>query len=343
MSIKTFQSPGGDPLLLFLVLSVAMHVMLVWGLTRSGWLASPVLRSTGAEPIAVDVVRPPYSAAQKTEPRLKNVVKLPLIETQNLSKEKKTPTHASDRTQSVEKETYPEPGRGRGGSLPFLPSPQAKPEAIRKGGEGGAPKGGLVKGVQKAPSSSPATREEEGTVETKPAPLAKAAPGEETYGAPGKAGEGTGPEGLAAGRTKAPNETIIRPPVPSLFPSEERIAELTKRYESEPQKGERGKVLQLNTSETRYAKYVNDSLVPPIEFRMGRGLAAKKGWTGNLLVDFTVKKDGSLGDIVLVRSSGNPALDDDTIISLKLAAPFTPMPEKFDMEEITIRGIFIYY
>lgn len=345
MSIKTFQSPGGDPLLLFLVLSVAMHVMLVWGLTRSGWLASPVLRSTGGEPIAVDVVRPPYSAAQKTEPRLKNVVKLPPIETQNLSKEKKTPTHASERAQSVEKETYPEPGGGRGGSLPSPPSPQAKPapEAIRKGGEGGAPKGGLVKGAQRAPSSSPATREEEGTVETKPAPSVKVAPGEETFTAPGRTGREAGLDGLAAGRTKAPNETIIRPPVPSLFPSEERIAELTRRYESEPQKGERGKVLQLNTSETRYAKYVNDSLVPPIEFRMGRGLAAKKGWTGNLLIDFTVKKDGSLGDIVLVRSSGNPALDDDTIISLKLAAPFTPMPEKFDMEEITIRGIFVYY
>jgi TonB family protein len=338
MSIKTFQRPGGDPFLLFLVLSVAVHLMLVWGLTRSDWLTSPVLRRTGGEPIAVDVVRLPSGAAQKAAPRLKTLVKLPPIETQDLSKEKKTPTHTSDRTQSVKKETYPEPGRGRAGRLPSPPPVKPVPEAIKKGVQEAAP----AKDVEKA-LSVPATKGDGGTAKAKTVPLAKAAPGEETYVVPGRAGERTGLDGLTAGRTKAPGETIIKPPMPSLFPSEERIAELTRRYESEPQQGERGKVLQLNTSETKYAKYVSDSLVPPIEFRMGKGLAAKKGWTGNLLIDFTVKKNGSLGDVVLVRSSGSPALDDDTITSLKLAAPFTPLPEKFDMEEITIRGIFVYY
>ncbi len=325
MSIKTFHRPEHDPLLFFLILSILMHMGLAWGLASSGWRGASLL-STEPAPITVDVVRLPEKKQAMEGP--KDIVRLPPVETQKLSKEKKTPTHASDRSQSVEKETYPEPGRGA--SLPRPLPPPLGPAVMYKGNAGSRAAKGVEKPLAGVPDGEPATR---------------ADAGDEAYGVPGKGVLDGTKDGVAgaAGAVKRPGETIIVPPKPNLFLTEDRIAELTRKYESEPQKGERGKVLQLNTSESKYAKYVNDSLVPPIEFRMGRGTAARKGWVGNLLIDFTVKKDGSLGSIELVRSSGNPALDDDTIISLKLAAPFTPLPAGFEMEEIKIRGIFVYY
>ncbi|MDP2689365.1 MAG: energy transducer TonB [Deltaproteobacteria bacterium] len=327
MSIKTFHRPEHDPLLFFLILSILMHMGLAWGLASSSWRGASLFSRPEPAPITVDVVRLPEKKQAMEGPR--DIVKLPPLSTQKLSKEKKTPTHASDRSQSVEKETYPEPGRGA--SLP-RPVPLPPGPVVTDKGKVGGVANGAEKPLAGVPDGESATRAEAGG---------------EAYGVPGKGVLDGVKEGVknggGVGIAKKPGETIIVPPKPNLFLTEDRIAELTRKYESEPQKGERGKVLQLNTSESKYAKYVNDSLVPPIEFRMGRGTAARKGWVGNLLIDFTVKKDGSLGSIELVRSSGNPALDDDTIISLKLAAPFTPLPAGFEMEEIKIRGIFVYY
>jgi len=330
MSIKTFHTPEGDRILFFLILSILMHMGAVWALTSVGGLGY-FTRSPAAPPapITVDVVRlPDNKPAPAIEPS-RRIVKLPPVETQKLSKEKKPATHLADRSQSVERETYPEPvagvAAGRRSVTPPAPVTSPQKQAEKNGGKGKAEAGnGEIK--------------TSGARGTAGAHLAPATEGEDTY-AESSGGAGTG----VAGQEKNAGETIIVPPRPNLFLTEERLSELARRYESEPQKGERGKVLQLNTSESRYAEYVTESLVPPIEFRMGRGLAARKGWLGNLLMDFTVKKDGSLGQIVLVRSSGNPALDDDTITSLKLASPFPPLPGNFEMEEITIRGIFVYY
>lgn len=320
MSIKTFHTPQGDRILFFLILSILMHMAVVWALTSGGWLkAFSRPRTDPYSPITVDVVRLPESRAGAELPR--TIVKLPPVETQDLSKEKKPSTHISDRSQSVEKEVYPAPDL----------TPAARPAAPKQATQSAPAK--QAKQAKQAKGESGGGAGEKG-----PARLAPALEGEDTYPA-GASGAGTG----ATGRVKKPGETIIVPPKPNLFLTEDRISELIHKYESEPQKGERGKILQLNTSESKYAEYVTESLVPPIEFRMSKGLAARKGWLGNLLIDFTVNKDGSLGTIDLVKSSGNPALDDDTITSLKLASPFPPLPEKFDMEEITIRGIFVYY
>ena len=323
MSIKTFHTPEGDRILFFLILSILMHMGAVWALTSGGaldYFARPKSPSSG--PITVDVVRLPDSPPAVEAPR--RIVKLPPVETQKLSKEKKPATHLADRSQSVEQETYPEPAAGKAAWRATKP-PATPQKPAASNGKGKADGGnGEVK--------------TSGAGGTAGARLAPATEGKDAY-AESSGGAGTG----GTGREKKAGETIIVPPRPNLFLTEERLGELTRRYESEPQKGERGKILQLNTSESKYAEYVTESLVPPIEFRMGRGTAARRGWLGNLLIDFTVKKDGSLGQIVLIRSSGNPALDDDTITSLKLASPFPPLPGMFEMEEITIRGIFVYY
>jgi TonB family protein len=141
-----------------------------------------------------------------------------------------------------------------------------------------------------------------------------------------------------------PTEETAKPSrlKPKLFPTEERLMELAKKYyEEEPEK-ERGKVLTLNTSELRYTKYLLN-LKRRIEFFWDYPPSSvRKGEQGRLRINFTIKSDGSVEGLDVVKSSNYPALDDAAVTAIRLAAPFNPFPEDFGTEKIDIRGSFEY-
>jgi len=70
--------------------------------------------------------------------------------------------------------------------------------------------------------------------------------------------------------------------------------------------------------------------------------AATKGIYGDLIIKFTIKKNGKLGAIELVRTSGYKNLDDAALRALKDAEPFWPLPDEWAMEAYTIEGHFVY-
>ncbi|NWF97682.1 MAG: TonB family protein [Nitrospirae bacterium] len=70
--------------------------------------------------------------------------------------------------------------------------------------------------------------------------------------------------------------------------------------------------------------------------------AALRGISGDLIIRFTIKKDGKLGSIELVRTSGYKDLDDAALKALRDASPFWPLPESWGMESYTINGHFVY-
>lgn len=70
--------------------------------------------------------------------------------------------------------------------------------------------------------------------------------------------------------------------------------------------------------------------------------AATRGIYGDLYVNFTIKKNGALGSVDLVRTSGYRSLDEAAIKALKEAAPYWPLPEEWKEEALTIKGHFIY-
>ncbi|MDO9104984.1 MAG: TonB family protein [Methylovulum sp.] len=55
-------------------------------------------------------------------------------------------------------------------------------------------------------------------------------------------------------------------------------------------------------------------------------VAAKKNFSGTLTMDVTIHADGSIRDIIIKRSSGNPALDDAAKQIVRMSAPFAPLP-----------------
>lgn len=70
--------------------------------------------------------------------------------------------------------------------------------------------------------------------------------------------------------------------------------------------------------------------------------AVQNGIQGELILDFSIARSGNLKNIKLVRSSGFAILDDEAIQSIKKAAPFSPIPEQYSIDELNIRANFIY-
>jgi len=70
--------------------------------------------------------------------------------------------------------------------------------------------------------------------------------------------------------------------------------------------------------------------------------AARLGISGDLYLKFSIKKDGKLGEIELLRTSGYKDLDEAAMKALKEAEPFWPLPEDWEKDDLEIRGHFIY-
>lgn len=70
--------------------------------------------------------------------------------------------------------------------------------------------------------------------------------------------------------------------------------------------------------------------------------AAAKGIYGDLVLRFTIKKNGKLGTIELVRTSGHKSLDDAAMKALKDGEPYWPLPDEWDMDAYVIEGRFVY-
>lgn len=70
--------------------------------------------------------------------------------------------------------------------------------------------------------------------------------------------------------------------------------------------------------------------------------AAAAGVQGELTLDFMITRSGAVQSIELVRSSGSKILDDEAIRSIRVAAPFDPIPAQYEIPGLQIRGRFVY-
>lgn len=118
------------------------------------------------------------------------------------------------------------------------------------------------------------------------------------------------------------------------------INEFAKREVGKVEKEE--KALSFNVRDLRYVGYLqrlkerieNIWIYPPE--------AAAQGIYGDLVIKFTIKKNGRLGSVELVRTSGHKNLDDAAMKALRNAEPFWPLPDEWGMESYTIMGHFFY-
>ena len=72
-------------------------------------------------------------------------------------------------------------------------------------------------------------------------------------------------------------------------------------------------------------------------------LAAISGYQGSLFIKFDILKDGTLGGVEVLESSGYKILDDEAVRAIRAAAPFQPLPDDSGMQRYSIRAAVIFY
>lgn len=70
--------------------------------------------------------------------------------------------------------------------------------------------------------------------------------------------------------------------------------------------------------------------------------ASRLGLSGDLFIRFSIKSNGEIGEIELLRTSGYRVLDEAAVKALKDAEPYWPLPEGWKKETLDINGHFIY-
>jgi protein TonB len=121
------------------------------------------------------------------------------------------------------------------------------------------------------------------------------------------------------------------------------IGDIAKRDIDKEEEGvKKGTTFSLDTKGYKYLIY-NRRLKERIEsIWIYPPDEASKGIYGDLIIKFTILKNGTLGDIELVRTSGFKNLDDAAMKALKEGEPYWPLPDEWGMNSYTIEGHFIY-
>lgn len=70
--------------------------------------------------------------------------------------------------------------------------------------------------------------------------------------------------------------------------------------------------------------------------------AIRQGLSGDLYIRFSINRDGSLGEVELIRTSGHRNLDEAAMKAIRDAQPFWPLPEDWQGDKLVINGHFIY-
>ena len=124
-----------------------------------------------------------------------------------------------------------------------------------------------------------------------------------------------------------------------------RSAELERKLEAFTERPRR-KWISARTREHRFAAYM-DEWRRKVE-RVGNlnfpGEAARRGISGDLLLDVALLPDGTVESITLRRSSGKRVLDDAAVRIVELAAPFSKFPQSIsdDVDILHIERTWIF-
>ncbi len=105
---------------------------------------------------------------------------------------------------------------------------------------------------------------------------------------------------------------------------------------------EEGDRVSLNTREFKYISYFS-TIKRQIELIWKYPEAAyKKGMQGETTLEITINKDGRLGKVMVLKSSGYAELDNEAVNTIRLCSPFNPIPENLNKDRLIITGTFVY-
>ncbi len=151
---------------------------------------------------------------------------------------------------------------------------------------------------------------------------------------PNSINKGTADQNLPAPGTNIP------PPSPSL---KEKLfdSEIVGKFAKKEEKKQDNRIT-FDTEEFKYESYMlklKDRIESIWKYPQD---AASRGIYGDLYLKFTIKKNGMLSDVELLRTSGYRNLDEAAKEALRDGQPFWPLPDEWGKDSLTITGHFIY-
>jgi protein TonB len=159
--------------------------------------------------------------------------------------------------------------------------------------------------------------------------------------APGQPGQGKSDgTGMGTGdRSRLGSTDRGNGPLP--FLSQADIDDLARKGMPAKTKGDDS--VTLDTDEFKFISY-NRWLKAQVEGVLKYPeLAALSKIQGTLYIEFDILKDGSLGNLELLKSSGYKILDDEALRAIRRAAPFQPLPDDWHMDHYSIRAAVLFY
>jgi protein TonB len=188
-----------------------------------------------------------------------------------------------------------------------------------------------------SPSVKPGQRE----AETGPA-QESVARGMRDREAPGQAASPGTPGASAPGGSGAPNTQRGPAIVPSPSIREKLFdREIVEKY-AKREEGRRDNSITFDTREFKYEGYMmrlKDRIEGIWHYPAD---AAMRGIYGDLVIEFTIAKNGRLTDVSLKRTSGHRGLDQAAMQALKDGEPYWPLPDEWGKDSLTVTGHFVY-
>ncbi len=149
-----------------------------------------------------------------------------------------------------------------------------------------------------------------------------------------------------------PRPKVLPKPEPQPEPPSQGVPQLRKlplldgadleRYAKADEEAQDSEVVSLDTRDFRYISYfahikrkIELSWTYPEE-------AARAGVFGELMLRFTLLRNGTLEEVRLVRSSGSRILDEEAIRAVKFANPYNPFPRRITKGRLQINAVFSY-
>jgi len=103
-----------------------------------------------------------------------------------------------------------------------------------------------------------------------------------------------------------------------------------------------GDRIDINTTEYRFIGYFTN-MRKAIELVWNYpSEASMRGMQGEVGLEFAINKDGTAGKIRVLKSSGYDVLDRAIVEAIKLASPFSPLPNGFKKNRLVVTGSFRY-
>ncbi len=213
---------------------------------------------------------------------------------------------------------------------PPVPTPPVPPQPV-------PPQPVAPKPERILPPTSVPTPKKFGTSEEVSVPKTERTPG---LGQPDGSKQGTKDTGKGGGA--APGEGIgERHKGPLPFLSQADIDEFARRGMPERKPGDDS--VTLDTDEFKFMSYNRWLKVKVESILKYPELAAQTGVQGTLYIKFDILKDGSLGDLELLKTSGYRILDDEALRAIRASAPFQPLPDDWKMDRYSIRAAVMFY